>query len=571
LKIVFNFFRGFLGASILNITIIASLALSTLFTVYKLLQVTISSYTNVPIMDEWDARVRLTQNPNVVSFLWDQHNEHRIILTKILSLLTYYFFSGQIWPMVVINYLLAFIILIQLYFLAPQNWRSGTWIKRLILSLCLFLLVFNPIQIDNFIGGIQAQEFLVIIFPLACFHQVAKYVGNDVTSHRQLHLAIILGIIAIGTMANGVLTLGLAFITLCFLGQINRSTALLGAVGLVNVLVYFYRFQQPNGHSSPLETFIQHPFFSIKFVALYLSSPIYSVYTANNFFIAGIFVLLLLSVFCWSLLRLYRIKTSIKENIELFTLAIMMLFLILTMFITSLGRYNFGVASAAGFRYTTNTFVVWSITLLMILHLAELQSKQVLVTLSVLSLVFFFLTIPFMNKLAIDYKKIAFNQRLGEIAIKMEVPDESALVKIYPWPDRLRMLKETYLDGSKFIIGRQDFDRAIEEWRIVSTKLPTKCTGHVDTVTLIPGTRFVRIEGWFFNPSFNVQQSTLLIRSGKGRIIGFGVNGSQRVDVSSIYGGKGMWSGFTAYSESSFIPLQDSIASPENTCSLGEK
>jgi hypothetical protein len=276
-------------------------------------------------------------------------------------------------------------------------------------------------------------------------------------------------------------------------------------------------------------------------------------------------------VFCWSLLRLYRIKISIKGNIELFTLATMMLFLIMTMFITSLGRYNFGVASAAGFRYTTNTFVVWAITLLMILHLAELQGKQVLLTLSVLSLVFFFLTIPFINKLAIDYKKIAFNQRLSEIAIKMDVPDESALVKIYPWSDRLRMLKETHLDGSKFIIGRQDFDRAIEEWRIVSTKLPTKCTGHVDTVTPIPGTRFVRIEGWLLNSSLNVRQSTLLLKSSKGKIIGFGVNGFQRVDVSSIYGGKGMWSGFTAYSESGFIRLEDSIASAENTCFLREK
>ena len=69
----------------------------------------IKGYSSIPYWDMWDSTVnfniRLAQGD--YSVWWAQHNEHRIVLSKILFWMDQYFFGGLSTFLIITNYLLV--------------------------------------------------------------------------------------------------------------------------------------------------------------------------------------------------------------------------------------------------------------------------------------------------------------------------------------------------------------------------------------------------------------------------------------------------------------------------------
>ena len=68
----------------------------------------IQLYSPIPFYDMWDAYLNfyVQVNQGDIAYWWSQHNEHRIVLSRILFWIDIRFFQGRIWFLIVINYLL---------------------------------------------------------------------------------------------------------------------------------------------------------------------------------------------------------------------------------------------------------------------------------------------------------------------------------------------------------------------------------------------------------------------------------------------------------------------------------
>jgi hypothetical protein len=118
-------------------------------------------------LDEWDLIGELaTLGHPTLPWLWQQHNEHRILFYKLL-LTDFAFFKGQFWPMYAgifaCQVALAAIIAFMLRYVGGLQgllWRAS-------LGLTLFC-VFCPSQWENFYWGFQFSFLLVnVLFGLA--------------------------------------------------------------------------------------------------------------------------------------------------------------------------------------------------------------------------------------------------------------------------------------------------------------------------------------------------------------------------------------------------------------------
>ena len=129
---------------------------AVVFTAYLV----ITTYSPLPHWDEWALFDHLATGGGwSLPWLWAQHNEHRILTTKIFFLLDVKFFHGTQ------TFLLASIFLIQALQATLLSWslralggmRDALW--RAGTGLILYC-VFCPTQYENLVWGFQIQFVL---------------------------------------------------------------------------------------------------------------------------------------------------------------------------------------------------------------------------------------------------------------------------------------------------------------------------------------------------------------------------------------------------------------------------
>ena len=122
-----------------------------------------------PNGDMWGGQliflIRMDQGFDFLAF-FDQHNEHRIALTRLLFLLDDRLFGGSNASLFAWNFLLAagFWAL----FLAAI-WRETAGQARIILAAFAGVLAFSLAQAENFGWAFQSQFFLAYVLPFATY------------------------------------------------------------------------------------------------------------------------------------------------------------------------------------------------------------------------------------------------------------------------------------------------------------------------------------------------------------------------------------------------------------------
>lgn len=117
---------------------------------------------NVPAGDEWEI-LRSNAFPNgfTVKYIFDFHNEHRIVFTKLLNYLFLYLTRWNIQMLVVFNYCLFISIVYFLIRLQKKyilNGTKGLWFLPFFLA--------SPLLVDNHNWGFQSQFHFFILFGL---------------------------------------------------------------------------------------------------------------------------------------------------------------------------------------------------------------------------------------------------------------------------------------------------------------------------------------------------------------------------------------------------------------------
>ena len=205
--------------------------------------IVITTYSPVPHWDDWSLFNHLADRGGwSLAWLWAQHNEHRIFVTKLFFLLDVDLFHGTQ------TFLLISIFLVQLLQVALLScslgalaglrgsaWRAGTGL----IAYCILC----PTQYENFVWGFQLQ--FVVPAAMATLSILALLLYRREKRSRFLIVCIAAATIATWSLANGMLLWPLLVIAAWWLRMKSPALAALLTFGLLNLALYFYHYHRP--------------------------------------------------------------------------------------------------------------------------------------------------------------------------------------------------------------------------------------------------------------------------------------------------------------------------------------
>ena len=346
-----TFYRTFLTV----ITIVA-FAFS-IFIVVDTIRTVTSFWSPLPWFDEWATTnlIGAWQNGDITAWqaLFSQHNEHRILVPRLVFLADDLVFGGQgrmtMGIIFIVQFLHAGLFAIILGHSRPAH--AGRWA----IGAVVLAMMFSLHQAENFSSGFQLQFIAVfagatlclILFSLAALRERQGRPNVGLTSATFLAV-----VVTTFTMANGLIS-AYIILLLAFLIRLSIKTIMLYLTFfLFLTFIYFYRYQTVAHHSRPTEI-LYHPLEFFSYVATYLGNVV-SISSLNAAILLGIAGIV--ATGC-ATLRVVRSEQLRPGPIAMLGV---MLFIGSTAVVTASGRLNFGVSQALSSRYVTGSVVFWS-------------------------------------------------------------------------------------------------------------------------------------------------------------------------------------------------------------------
>lgn len=496
-------------------------------------------YTPVPFGDMWLSYINF--DGGAWATWWAQHNEHRILLARVLFLLDRYCFGGALWFLIAANYALVGLsaylfnrILMQVSAL------QQALLSRQILGLWLTAWLFLWMQWENLTWGFQSQFFLAQLLPLAAFYQLQQAVDKPGQWH--FILACVLGVLAMGTMANGILALPLMTLYILLLRQSwNRiGTLVLLSAGML--YYYLHDYATPLIHGTLSQALHAAPWDVLYFVLLYLGSPFYYLFggkIVGKLFGGDIFLLpltavmgLILVLATLAALRRWLLAPQ-RSALEL-ALLFFVFYITATAIGTAGGRLLFGLKQAIVSRYTTPALMAWAALMVLYLPAMLLDSgvrRQRLIAVFVLLAV---LMLPLQAQSLLSFYGWKQEQRVAALALAMRIKDQGQISYIYPPAetqvaavDSALELAANAVEEQRSIFGRYPLRGVRESWaqKFVTPALPT-CQGRIERVESIAlDPRFVRVRGWLFAGPQQSAPDVIRFLDQRGQLQGYALAG----------------------------------------------
>lgn len=499
------------------------LALAVLYAVLAILA-GIHGYSPVPFWDMWDGTLGFYLHQQTdLSAWWAQHNEHRIILARLLFFIDLKYFGGHAIFLLVANYSLALITFGLLAWcalrIAPRT-PAMNIVAAVILSLALLWT-----QENNLTWGFQSQFFLAQLLPLASLLSLWRSSEASAWRSAWFGLAVLLAVLAAGSMANGVLATWLLLVA-CVLGRQGvKRISVVAVVGIVVSALYFHGYVSPGSHGSLSNTLRDSPRGVVWFLFAYLGSPFAHLTGEGkpNLYVAvgcgGLITMLAIYLAGTALLR-KRGSVDLELALSLFVG-----YLGASAFAVAGSRIVFGLESAVASRYTTPALLVMACV--MILGVARLcrrfswASGQWAMVLLVIPLAF----LPLQWN-AVKHNPLAdFEKTTAAMALEMGARDDEQILWTYPDSPRaleiardastqdLSIFASTWLKDARESVGR-NYGRA-----------PEKGCGVVPPVTkaLPDSNGWSRLQGGLVDTYLGDGLGALYLLGADGTIIGRGI------------------------------------------------
>ncbi|MDQ2840817.1 MAG: hypothetical protein M3Y72_07215 [Acidobacteriota bacterium] len=458
-----------------------------------------------------------------LSDLWAQHNEHRLVIPKILFLIDFYLFGGK-------NYFLVIsIIVIQtitacLFCTALNAYAHLDRLAKITLYGLIFALLFSPVQMDNFAWGFQVQFILNVLATALSFYFFAvatssnqKRVSFDRRSRNSFVLSLVSALCATLSLASGLFVWPLLVLA-GVLRRLDRKRLLMLIAAWVAVTcAYLYHYQSPEKHGNPFST-LRSPWLILKYLSFYLGGSwiSYGKITASVVGFLGIGLALVL--FSWAALRWKEAK-----SMDLFFHGIIA-FVLTTGTLTGLGRLRFGVEQGFSSRYQTVALLLWiSVTCLSSSRVRAWAPEWSWTVLAAFSLL---LWSPFLRLGTIlgPYSARADLWHGSEAAALSSVDDFSMEKSIIEDP-RMLPLPLQFLKQHRRSVFSQPFADQLGSslTKLYSIDRHTTCAGAVESSEIVAGA--LRLHGWARNPIADTGFHHLIVVDSGGEIVGFGLGG----------------------------------------------
>ena len=509
-----------------------------------LIKVVIANYSNVPYWDEWDSR--LIMNPKLghitLSTFWQQHNEHRIVLSKILFFLDFKFFNGGTAPLLVAGILIAItsyaLLLIYIWKISVTSKVSK--INAVMLSSTSGVLLFSTMQNENFLWAFQSQFLLAILLPFTTIIFSYKYISTQKKYYFFACWAA--SLFSIGTLASGLLV-SVCVVLMNIVCKLKKRQIFVSILlSILEFSLYFYGYKTPN--SSPLSVFFHHPLFALKYICLYLSSPFTYLTNGTNYFLmvlAGAIYILVIGV---ALYRVFSYKKLHRSTVVI-PLA-MSVYVCVTAAVSAGGRYKFGLDQALASRYTTMSLMGWSCAAIAAIELSKKRHSVFILLTPILISV---LLLPQQTKaLSINDNQL-FDRKIAAVALELNISDEVQLANVYPSAERVLEVSKVLINNHQSIFGDSEI---LQARKLVGTNLDLagvgSCVGHVDIDSVVKSAAPERqITGWIFNSKMRQIPKVVLAVDSTNQVTGYGLTGMLRPDVAAAINMNARFSGFKLY------------------------
>ncbi len=313
----------------------------------------------LPFLDHWaiyaDAEA-LDRGTLDAALLLRPHNEHWIVVPRLLLLLDALVTHGQGWLAVAMTWVCQGLHGLLLWWLA-RGPRVGAAIRA-----AVALLLFAAVQIENLAEPFQVQFVLVYLAATAAFAAVGR-AAQTPGQGRWSAAAIAAAVIATGSMGNGVLVWPLLAGLAWWLGLRRRVLAAIAIVGLLLIAAEVLLYHAPAGHPSPLAS-LGRPVELLGYWLAAVGSAVPWPGATGGFALAAGAAVVALWVFA-ALVRPVACDRGGEASARRAPIVAAALFVLASLGLIAVGRLPFGLDSALAGRYCTPAVLFTALVLLL--------------------------------------------------------------------------------------------------------------------------------------------------------------------------------------------------------------
>jgi hypothetical protein len=261
------------------------LPLMGLFFVVSTVVGAIRNYSPVPFWDMWDGYIGFYQQASrgIWQVWWAPHMEHRILFSRIFFWLDIKYFHGLSLLLLPLNLALMGLLWLVLFLGTRRLFKTNSDKDFLILAgSWLGIICFSWMQKENIIVAFQNGFFAAFLFPLLAFQCMALSKSGP-RSILWFGLALLCGLVSIGTLANGLFALPLLVLMAIILRQSKLKISLSIFLALFAIII---SRGEEGAIGSPLDHLRMHFAEVLPFLLIYLGGPFRVIST--DYFVAGI-------------------------------------------------------------------------------------------------------------------------------------------------------------------------------------------------------------------------------------------------------------------------------------------
>lgn len=316
------------------------------------------AHAPTPFHDQWE-----NVAPEQLSDIFRAHNEHRVVLTRIIQLADLTVARGTGVVNVTFVYLFSFAHLATLLILAKWAWPNAGPMRLIGAGAVAASFFFSGFQYENFSNGFQNQFVGVFLFATAAIATLcigaAKEDGSRPT---YIGLSMIFAILGVCCMANGLLIAPLLAIVAAVLG-LRATSALMAVLAVGSWVVYFIDFHPP-GDRDTLAILASDPIGFILNVMAYAGGQMSgSIAVLGGFFsqsapLAQVFgaIAILFAI----VLVVVALIAPRRDRPRLIAWASIAIFVVASGVVTAVGRNHLGESAMLASRYGAGVAALWS-------------------------------------------------------------------------------------------------------------------------------------------------------------------------------------------------------------------
>ncbi|HLQ20512.1 MAG TPA: hypothetical protein VK146_16180, partial [Tabrizicola sp.] len=452
-----------------------------LLIVYKM----IVGFDGIPYWDTYDGTLDFYTRFTAGDWhsLWEVHNEHRILLSKVLFLVDLNLLDGTTPFLWLVNLALAGLIaLVLVAFLREvPGGRAFAWMPAFLVAVS-----FSELQKENFYWSFQSQFFLAFLLPLAALYFALLSLTRPERSAAHFAASTGLGILSIGSMANGILVLPVLTVYALLTRMPWQRVAILAGLSILGFTAYFLGLPDKADAPSVLQVLQEKPSRFVRYILTYLGGPFAETGKVISAF-AGLALLILAVRAAWK--HIPRRRASSAE----IALIGFMGYILLTALVTAIGRVGFGVNQALSSRYATPNLMNWCV--LLMLYLPWLAATPGRVVRSTRALLVLVLLLFIVQLSALKPSKTATDRMGAALALELGIPDQDQVIHVYPRVGDALQVVDELRDDPKAIFAMEPIRAAGDLIGTRTTAAISACAEPAFGTTPVPQTDWLRING----------------------------------------------------------------------------